>query len=105
MIFNTKKVDSLIAINAPNTEIYKAMGLHDDAGFVKRKLYAQGLKFYKQRNGGSILQMFYDSIPIAMFVLLPYFCLIAKTVLLQKRTICIPFGIYLLLFFFFVYGI
>lgn len=95
--FNTKKVDSLIAIDAPNAEIYKAMGLPDDAGYVKRKLYAQGLKLYRQRNGGSILQMFYDSIPIAMFVLLPIFALLLKLFYYRKG----PFAYHLVFTFYF----
>jgi len=49
----------------------------DDGAFVKR-LYSQGLKFYKSREGGSILQTFYDTIPIAMFFLLPIFAFLLK---------------------------
>ncbi|EDP70688.1 hypothetical protein FBALC1_08013 [Flavobacteriales bacterium ALC-1] len=79
-----EEVDSLIAINAPDKEIYKKMGMNDDAGYFKRKIYAQALKFYKSRKGGSILQAFYDTIPIAMFFLLPFFALILK-ILYYKR--------------------
>ena len=50
--FNEKKVDSLIAIDAPDEVIYKAMGMDDDAGFFKRKIYGQILKFYKDRGLG-----------------------------------------------------
>lgn len=82
--FNERKIDSLIALNASDSEIYKAMGLNDDAGFLKRKFYAQILKFYKQRNGGSILQAFLDSIPIAMFILLPIFALLLKLFYFNK---------------------
>lgn len=95
--FNTQKVDSLIALNASDKEIYKAMGLNDDAGFFKRKLYTQGLKLYKQRNGGSILQMFYDSIPIAMFILLPIFALLLKLFFYKKG----PFSHHLVFTFYF----
>lgn len=76
--FNTKSVDSLIALDAPNNVLYKEMGMNDDAGLFKRQLYKQALKFYKSRKGGSILQTFYDTIPIAMFFLLPIFALILK---------------------------
>jgi hypothetical protein len=76
--FNEKEIDSLIAIDAPNEDIYKAMGMDDDAGFFIRKIYTQMLKFYKERGLGSILQTFYDSIPLAMFFLLPIFALILK---------------------------
>jgi len=71
------KMDSLIANNAPDKEIYKEMGMKDDAKAFERKLYAQALKFYKKRGGG-ILQAFYDTIPISMFILLPIFALILK---------------------------
>ncbi|WP_282135839.1 DUF3667 domain-containing protein [Seonamhaeicola maritimus] len=76
--YNAKKVDSLITADAPDNQIYKAMGMNEDAGFLKRKLYAQTLKFHKQRNGGQVLQAVYDTIPIALFVLLPIFALILK---------------------------
>ncbi|MCF7560826.1 DUF3667 domain-containing protein [Sabulilitoribacter multivorans] len=76
--FNEASVDSLIASGASDQEIYKQMGMSDDAGSFTRRLYAQALKFYKSRQGGSILQAFYDTIPIAMFFLLPIFALILK---------------------------
>ena len=76
--FDEKKVDSLIEIDASEALIYKAMGMEDDAGYIKKRMYKQALKFYKSRSGGSILQAFYDAIPIAMFFLLPIFALILK---------------------------
>ncbi|GAA3641280.1 DUF3667 domain-containing protein [Flavivirga jejuensis] len=82
--FDEKKVDSLIAIEASNKDIYKAMGMTDDASFIKKKYYEQSLKFYKQRNGGQILQAVYDTIPISLFILLPIFAFILK-VLFYKR--------------------
>ncbi|WP_298496379.1 DUF3667 domain-containing protein [uncultured Algibacter sp.] len=74
----SKSIDSLITLKAPDEVIYKEMGLNDDAGVFKRQLYKQTLKLYKSRKGGSILQMFYDTIPIAMFFLLPIFALLLK---------------------------
>ncbi len=82
--FDTKKVDSLIAIDAPNETIFKAMGMNDDAGSLKRKFFGQGLKFYKQRNGGQILQAAYDAIPISLFILLPIFALILKLLFFKR---------------------
>ena len=75
--FERRTIDSLIEAKAPNETIYKAMGLSADAGKLKQKFYAQILKFYKQRGGG-ILGAFYDTIPIAMFILLPIFAFILK---------------------------
>ncbi|WP_372756438.1 DUF3667 domain-containing protein [Mariniflexile sp.] len=74
--FNRKRVDSLIAVGTDDVIILKELGLKGDDGVFKRRLITQALKFYKSRMGGSILQGFYDSIPIAMFLLLPIFALI-----------------------------
>lgn len=95
--FNEKKIDSLIAIDAPDSLILKEMGLNDDADAFKRKFYSQGLKFYKQRSGGSILQAFIDSIPIAMFILLPIFALFLKLFYYNKG----PFSYHLVFTFYF----
>jgi RNA polymerase subunit RPABC4/transcription elongation factor Spt4 len=105
--FNEKKIDSLIVINASDTEIYKAMGLPKDAGVFKRKIYKQVLKFYKQRNGGSILQAFYDSIPIAMFILLPIFALLLKLFYYKKGSFShhLVFTFYYFSFLFMVFSI
>jgi hypothetical protein len=74
----TRETDSLIKINAPDEEIYRSMGLEEtDSAFMKR-LYAQQLKFLKSKQGGSILQTFYDTVPIAMFFVLPLFALLLK---------------------------
>jgi len=91
--FNLKKnnislagteVDSLLRINAPDAEILKSMGLKEDDGAFKRRLYKQSLKFLKSKQGGSILLAFYDTAPIAMFFILPIFALILK-VFYRKR--------------------
>ncbi|WP_026755967.1 DUF3667 domain-containing protein [Sediminibacter sp. Hel_I_10] len=76
--FDVEEIDSLINIDAKETDIYKSMGMESDAGWFQRKAYAQALKFYKKRDGGSILKTFIDTIPIALFILLPLFALILK---------------------------
>lgn len=105
--FNEKKIDSLLAINAPDIEVYKAMGLKEDAGAFTRKLYSQALKFYKERNGGSILQAFYDTIPIAMFILLPIFALLLKLFYFRKGSFAhhLVFTFYYFSFLFMVFSI
>lgn len=75
--YDRKKLDSLIAIEAPEQEQLKAMGMKDDAGFMARRFYTQMLKFQKN-SGGGILQGFFDSIPISLFILLPIFAFILK---------------------------
>ncbi len=71
-----KTLDSLIAINAPEDEIYKEMGISEDAGAITKRMYKQGLKFYKLKKAGGLFQTFFDTIPIAMFFVLPIFALI-----------------------------
>ncbi|MBC3759007.1 DUF3667 domain-containing protein [Hyunsoonleella sp. SJ7] len=105
--FSSKKLDSLIAIDAPKDEMYKAIGMPDDAGVFTKRIYAQGLKFYKSRKGGNILQAFYDTIPIALFFLLPIFALILK--LLYRKGIFyahhLVFSFYYFSFLFLVFSI
>ncbi len=105
--FDINKVDSLIAANATNEAIYKAMGMSEDAGFFTRKYYEQGLKFYKQRNGGQILQAAYDTIPISLFILLPIFALILKLMFYKRGTYAhhLVFSFYFFSFLFTVFSV
>lgn len=105
--FSQKKVDSLIKINAPDKDIYRAMGMKDDAGAFIRKVYSQMLKFYKQRNGGSIYQAFLDTIPIAMFVLLPIFAFILKLLYFKTGSFShhLVFSFYFFAFIFMVFSL
>ncbi len=105
--FNSKEVDSLIAINAPREVIYAKMGMAENAGYLKRKLYDQLFKFYKQKSGGSILQAFYDSIPIALFILLPIFALILKLFYRKRGSFAhhLVFSFYFFSFLFTVFSI
>jgi hypothetical protein len=73
-----KKLDSLIAKNASDAVIYKEFGLHEETGGLTNRFYRQGIKFYKQRKAGGIFQTFFDTVPIAMFFILPIFALILK---------------------------
>lgn len=82
--FDQKKVDSLLKLEATEPELLKAMGMPDDAGYLKRKFYSQMLKLYKDRGVGTILLTLYNSLPIALFFLLPIFALILK-LLFYKR--------------------
>ena len=95
--FSQKRVDSLIASGASDKTIYKEMGMSDDAGFIKRKFFSQVLKFYKSREGGSILQSFYDTIPLALFILLPIFAFLLKLLYYRKG----PFSHHLVFSFYF----
>ncbi len=103
--YDKKKLDSLIALDAPLAEQLKAMGMDDDAGFLKRRIYTQVLKFQKN-SGGGILQAFFDSIPIALFVLLPIFAFILKVFFWRRGSFAhhLVFGFYFFSFLFVVLG-
>lgn len=76
--FDKKKVDSLVAAGANNEIIYKEMGMSDNPGFFEKRLYARILNLVKGQGAGSMVQAFFDSIPISMFFLLPFFAFILK---------------------------
>ncbi|MBY5959254.1 DUF3667 domain-containing protein [Membranicola marinus] len=76
IVINSAKVDSLIAADASDEEILRAMGLTEDSGYFVRKIYAQLLKLYRTHEVGAIYQRFFDTIPVAMFFLLPLFALL-----------------------------
>jgi len=105
--FSRSEIDSLIEAGASEDEIYKAMGMDDDDGYFTRRLYAQALKFFKNRSGGSILQAFYDSIPIAMFILLPIFAFILKLLYYRKGRFAhhLVFSFYFFSFLFTVFSV
>ena len=75
--YDTKKLDSLIAIGAPEKQQLQAVGMKEDAGFITKLFYKQLIKFHKNKGGG-ILQAVFDSVPISLFVLLPIFALLLK---------------------------
>lgn len=83
--FDRSELDSLININAPEEEKLKAMGMKEDAGGFNRMFFTQLLKFYQQKGDG-ILQTFYDTIPIAMFFMLPFFAILLKVFYWRRAT-------------------
>ncbi|GAA4808143.1 DUF3667 domain-containing protein [Litoribaculum gwangyangense] len=105
--FNQKSVDSLIASGAEDSLIYKEMGLTEDAGFFKRKFYEQMLKFYKNRGLSPIINTFFNSIPIAMFFLLPLFAFLLKVFYFKKGTYAhhLVFSFYYFSFLFMVFSL
>lgn len=105
--FNEREMDSLIAIGKTDEELYKFMGMSDDAGFFQRKLFEQGLKFYKTMGLGQIYQTFIDSIPLAMFFLLPIFAFLLKIFFFNKGRYAhhLVFSFYYFSFLFVVFSI
>ncbi len=72
-----EKLDSLISAGASEEEKLKVIGLKETDGTFKKRVYSQLLKLYENRAGG-LLQTLYDTIPVAMFVLLPFFAIFLK---------------------------
>ena len=105
--FDKPKVDSLIAIEAPDEVIYKEMGMSEDAGYFKRRIYSQGLKLYKTMGFAQVYQYFIDSIPLAMFVLMPLFAFILKLFYFKKGNYShhLVFSFYFFCFLFTVFSI
>ena len=83
--FDRSVLDSLIEINAPEEEKLEAMGMKEDADPLTRRFFIQLLKFYNQKGDG-ILQTFYDTIPIAMFFMLPLFAILLKVFYWRRGT-------------------
>jgi len=75
--YDQREIDSLITAGANDNDIMMAMGMDEGDGYFARLFYGQLLKFQKKRGDG-ILAAFYDSIPLAMFFLLPIFALLLK---------------------------
>ena len=105
--FDENKVDSLINNNAKDILIYEAMGLEKDAGAFKKRFYSQMLKFYKKRDGGSLLGAVRDSVPLAMFFLLPIFALFLKIFYWRRGTFAhhLVFSFYFFSFLFTIFSI
>ncbi len=101
--FSVKRdvLDSLIAIDASQASKLKAMGLEEDAGAFTQKFYEQMLKFYEQKGDG-ILNTLYDTIPIAMFFMLPLFAVLLKLFYWKRATFAhhMVFSLYFFTFIF-----
>ncbi len=101
-----KVLDSLIAIGAPNEAKYEAMGMKEDASGLNRRIYVQLLKLYEKKGGG-IVQTFYDTIPLAMFLLMPLFAVLLKIFYWKRGNFAhhMVFSFYFFTFIFTVYSL
>ena len=82
--FDKNKIDSLVAAGVDNEVIYKELGMSDDPGFLERRLFTRILSLIEGQGAGAIVQAFFDTIPISMFFLLPFFALILKIFYFNK---------------------
>lgn len=100
------KLDSLIAINAPIEEKIEVLGYKEGSPRWKKRVYLQLLKLYEKRGGG-LLNAFYDTIPVAMFFLLPIFALLLKLLFFKKGRFShhLVFSFYFFSFLFAVFSV
>ena len=105
--FNKKKIDSMIDAGSDKELIYKEMGMTDDASFLERRFFANILNLMEGRGAGGMVQAFFDSIPIAMFFLMPLFAFILKIFYYNKGTYAhhLVFSFYFFSFLFTVFAI
>lgn len=101
------KLDSLIEAKVPDSIIYKQMGMKDDAGFFMRKIYEQSLKLNKTKQLGSLLDIFYENMPVAFFILLPIFAFILKVLYFRKGNYAshLVFSFYFFSFLFLIFSL
>ncbi len=92
-----KQLDSLRQAGAGEEEIYKEMGMDDDAGLITRSFYKSLLSFSEGKGLGNLIKRFVDTIPIAMFFLLPLFAFILKIFYLRRG----PYAYHLVFSFYF----
>jgi hypothetical protein len=104
-LFSSKELDSLIKENVPQEQLLKSMGMKENANSLTQKFYAQILKLYKQKSGGSLLQTIYETLPFALFVLLPVFALLLKMFFFRQGVYVnhLVFSFYFFSFLFFIF--
>ncbi len=104
--YNTKVLDSLIKVGASEEEMIRSIGISENPNMFQRAFAKQIIKFHKQEGGG-IVQAFFDSIPIALFFLLPIFAFILKLFYWRKGRFSyhLVFSFYYFSFLFIIMGI
>ncbi len=102
---SSSKLDSLIGLNAPEMQILMEMGMKENAGLLKQKLYSQALKFYKQRSAGTLLNTINETLPIAVFILLPIFAFLLQLLFFRRGGYAnhLVFSFYFFSFVFFIF--
>lgn len=105
--FDKNKIDSLVDVGADEALIYKEMGMSEDPSFFERRFFARMLELVRGQGAGNILQAFFDSIPISMFFLLPFFAVLLKIFYYNKGKYAhhLVFSFYFFSFLFMVFSI
>lgn len=107
LVFNETEIDSMLKAGASDAEIYTYLGMKPSDGFLKKRTIQQIVKFFKNKSGGSILQAFYDNVPLAMFFLLPIFALILKLFYFRKGAFAhhLVFSFYFFAYIFMIFSL
>lgn len=79
-----KRLDSLRQAGASDEDIYKDMGMDEDAGNIQRGFYKSLLELSNGKGAGNWIKRIADTIPIAMFFLLPLFAFLLKIFYFNK---------------------
>ncbi len=99
--FRTSVLDSMIASGATKADKLKAIGKKEDTGIFMSIIYEQLLKLYEQKGKG-IVTILYDTIPVAMFFLLPLFAFLLKLMFWKRGSYAhhVVFSLYFFTFLF-----
>lgn len=98
--FNLSELDNLDK-NASTEEKLKVMGITEESGFTKRLFAKQAIKL-KERRGSGLLKEFYETIPVAMFFLIPIFALMLL-ILYRKKGSFVYHMVFSFYFFTFIF--
>jgi hypothetical protein len=104
--FESGKIDSLIAVDAPENDILKEIGMKESDSKFTKYIYSKLLKLYVKKGSG-LLESFYNTIPISLFFLLPLFAFILKLLFYKRGPFAynLVFSFYLFSFFFTLFSI
>lgn len=99
--FRTSVLDSMIASGAAKADKLKAIGMKEDTGIFMSIIFEQLLKLYEQKGKG-IVTILYDTIPVAMFFLLPLFAFLLKLMFWKRGSYAhhVVFSLYFFTFLF-----
>lgn len=96
-----KVLDSLILVGAPKEQLLLQLGMNERSGWFDRFAYNQLLRFYMNQGSG-ILKVFYSTVSVALFILIPLFTLLLKLLFYRsgKFSHQLVFSLYLFSFLF-----
>ncbi|WP_299781114.1 DUF3667 domain-containing protein [uncultured Formosa sp.] len=83
--FNKFTLDSLVQAGASGNKVLKGLGVNSNASTFEKKFYLQVFKFYKNKSSASLIDTFYNYVPISLFVLLPIFAFFLYLMHYKKR--------------------